>query len=93
MKHLSISVLLLLVSVCAFGQTGKNAVKRDGYTNQVLIGLTDGAVKYYNTGDLESIDFNNGEVTFKHHAGNDIYKNLISGMRFLKAEPVTKQCQ
>ena len=89
MKHLSISVLLLLVSVCAFGQTGKNAVKRDGYTNQVLIGLTDGAVKYYNTGDLESIDFNNGEVTFKHHAGNDIYKNLISGMRFLKAEPVT----
>ena len=88
MKHLSISVLLLLVSVCAFGQTGKNAVKRDGYTNQVLIGLTDGDVKYYNTGDLESIDFNSGEVTFKHHAGNDTYKNLISGMRFLKAEPV-----
>lgn len=89
MKHLYFSVLLLMVSVCASAQTGANAVKRDGTQNQVVLSLTNGEVKYYNTADLQSIDFNSGEVTFKHYAGNDTYKNMISGMRFLKSEKIT----
>ena len=89
MKHLYISALLLIVSVCASAQTGANAVKRDGNQNQVILSLTNGEVKYYNTSDLQSIDFKSGEVTFKHHAGNDTYKSMISGMRFLKSEKIT----
>lgn len=89
MKHLYISVLLLLVSICGLAQTGANAVKRDGSKNQVLLSLSNGEVKYYNTADLESIDFNNGEITFKQNAGNDSYKDLITGMRFLKSERAT----
>ena len=92
MKHLYISALLLLISglpICVSAQTGANAVKRDGTKNQVLLSLANGEVKYYNTADLESIDFNSGEVTFKQNAGNDIYKDLITGMRFLKSDRAT----
>ena len=89
MKHLYISALLLMVSVCASAQTGAKTVKRDGNQNQVVLSLTNGEVKYYNTADLQSIDFNSGEVTFKHYAGNDSYKNMITGMRFLKSEKIT----
>ena len=66
-----------------------SALKRDGNQNQVILSLTNGEVKYYNTSDLQSIDFKSGEVTFKHHAGNDTYKSMISGMRFLKSEKIT----
>ena len=58
---------------------------KDNSQNQVLISLTDGKTRYYNTADVSSIDFSGKKVTVNQAKGNYTFDNVVSGISFAKA--------
>ena len=61
--------------------TSANSMK-----NQVVLTLTDGSQKYYNTEAVSSIDVDKAKVTVNQSAGNYTFDSQIATMAFKKAE-------
>ena len=86
MKHLYLTILFLLGGMtCAMAQKD-HSVAKDTQKNQVQLTLTDGAVKYYNTGDVQKIKFEEKQVKVVQTAGDDVYDNKVQDIAFFKAE-------
>ena len=86
MKHLYLTILFLLGGMtCAMAQKD-HSVAKDTQKNQVQLTLTDGAVKYYNTGDVQKIKFEEKQVKVVQTAGDDVYDNQVQDIAFFKAE-------
>ena len=86
MKHLYLTILFLLGGMnCVMAQTD-HSVAKDTQQNQVQLTLTDGDVKYYNTGDVEKIKFEEKQVKVIQPKGDDVYDNLVKDIAFFKAE-------
>ena len=86
MKHLYLTILFLLGGMtCAMAQRD-HSVAKDTQKNQVQLTLTDGAVKYYNTGDVEKIKFEEKQVKVIQTVGDDVYDNQVQDIAFFKAE-------
>ena len=90
MKHTIIkSALLCLLAATANDATAQltdHAVQRDNTQNQVLLKLSTGSDKYYNTADLQYIDIDGADVTVRHNSGDDIYAGSVADISFFKAD-------
>ena len=88
MKHLYLTILFLLGGMnCVMAQTD-HSVAKDTQQNQVQLTLTDGDVKYYNTGDVEKIKFEEKQVKVIQTAGDDVFDNQVENIAFFKAVKV-----
>lgn len=86
MKQLYLTILFLLGGMnCVMAQTD-HSVAKNTEQNQVQLTLTDGVVKYYNTGDVQKIKFEEKQVKVVQSAGDDVYDNQVQDIAFFKAE-------
>ena len=86
MKHLYLTILFLLGGMTYAMAQKDHSVAKDTQKNQVQLTLTDGAVKYYNTGDVQKIKFEEKQVKVVQTAGDDVYDNKVQDIAFFKAE-------
>jgi len=87
MKHLYLTFIFLLGGVCGVMAQSDHSVAKDTQKNQVLLTLTNGEKKFYNTEDLQKIKFDNQIVKVIHKAGaEDDFNNLVQDIDFIKKE-------
>ena len=77
----SLLVFAQLALMAGVSVQAQNDVKQDANKNQVQLKLTDGTSKFYNTADIQELDFSNGKVK----AGQDQYESNVATISFAKA--------